>query len=450
MTRQRKIYVAKCATILSAIPILILANQNGPDPRKTGGPGDSICAEATCHVGLPVNGGPGSVDISFSNGLTYTPGQPQVWTVTVQDPGASVFGFQASARPASNVQSAQAGRFRALDSTTFILCEDGRIRTTSGNCNPAAPLEFIEHNLPRNNGTFQLEWTPPANDVGAIRVFIAGNAANGNGQNTGDNIYTNSFTLQPRQLNFESPAIRAQQPVLQAFSGTSGLSSGTWLEIYGTNFAPITREWGGADFNGNNAPTSLDGVRVSVNGRPAFVRFISPNQVNVQAPDDAATGPVSVEVINPAGTSNAATVTKTRASPALLTTPLFNVGGRQYAAALHTDLATFVGRQGLIAGVNFRPVRPGETIIMYAVGCGATNPATPAGVIVTAVSPLSFPVQVTVGSTQAQANAFLSPPFIGLCRFDITVPNVPDGDVALDVTVDGTPTGQSLFTTVQR
>ncbi len=450
MTRDRRILYGKIAAIFSAVPMIIIGNNNGPDPRSTGAPGDQTCSRTDCHVGTPINDGRGSVEITFPSGLTYTPGEAQVWRVTVTGAGQRAFGFQASARPASNSRSAQAGRFRATDASTFVLCEDGRLRPNAGNCNPAAPLEFIEHSFPGDAGTFQFEWTPPAADIGPVNVYIAGNAANANGMNTGDRIYTNEYVLQPRQLTFDRPAIRAQQPVLQAFSGMPGLSSGTWLEIYGTGFAPVSQEWGGADFNGNTAPTSLRGVRVNVNGRPAFVRFISPTQVNVQAPDDAATGPVQIEVVNPAGTSTAVSLTKTRASPALLTTPAFNVNGTQYVAALHTDFVTFVGRPSLIAGVPFRPAAPGGTIIVFAVGCGATNPASPAGQFFPDARALAAPFQVTFGTTVASAQAVLAAQAIGLCQFNVTVPNVPDGDIRIDATVDGVATGQTLFTTVQR
>jgi uncharacterized protein (TIGR03437 family) len=230
----------------------------------------------------------------------------------------------------------------------------------------------------------------------------------------------------------------------------AGLSAGTWVEIYGTNLSSATREWAGSDFQENRAPTQLEGVRVNINGRAAFVRYVSPTQVNVQAPDDDSVGPVNVEVINSNGTSNAVSVQKTRVSPALLTTPLFNVGGRQYLAALHSDNRTFVGRENLIQGVAFRPAKPGDIIIVYAVGCGPTNPATPAGQFFNDARALSSPFQIRFGETVAQAVGNLAAGAVGLCQFNATVPNVADGDIRIDATVDGTATGQTLFTTVQR
>ena len=70
-----------------------------------------------------------------------------------------------------------------------------------------------------------------------------------------------------------TPAISANGVVsASAFGGfTSGFTLGSWIEIYGSNLAADTRPWAGSDFNGINAPTSLDGTRVTV-GRTSRVR----------------------------------------------------------------------------------------------------------------------------------------------------------------------------------
>ena len=377
-------------------------------------------------------------------------------TVTVSDSTARVFGFQFTARQkgSDDYKSGAAGSLAPLDASTFVLCDDGSERDGLPGkvCKAQFPVEFIEHHLqPSTTGVFTFDWTPPATDVGIVRFYAAGNAANGNGQPTGDKIYTTMLELTPAEAAApQKPAIRAAQPVLQAFSGAPGLSAGTWLEIYGTNLSTTTREWAGSDFQGNQAPTQLEDVKVNINNKAAFVRYISPTQINVQAPDDDSTGPVRVEVVNANGTSDPAIVTKSKVSPALLTTPSFNVGGKQYLAALFPDFVTFVGRSGLIAGVPFRPAKPGETIIVFAVGCGATTPASPAGQFFSDARPLASPVQVQFGGTVAAASAFLAANSVGLCQFNVTVPDVADGDIRFDATVDGAATGQTLFTTIQR
>ena len=75
------------------------------------------------------------------------------------------------------------------------------------------------------------------------------------------------------------------------------IQPGGWVSIYGTNLAAGTAVWSG-DF-----PTSLGGTSVTINGKPAYLSFVSPGQINLQAPDDTATGVVPVVVTTSAGTA---------------------------------------------------------------------------------------------------------------------------------------------------
>lgn len=445
IARNQRILIAKAACVLSVVPILVWAYSEGPPPRRTGAPGEDTCLTG-CHTGTALNGGGGRLEILFPDSPSgYTPGAKMRVQVRITDSAARVYGFQLSARLANG---SRAGTFSNVDASTQVLCEDGSNRPASGACAPGF-REYIEHTRPSSSNTFTVEWTAPGAGSGAVTFYAAGNAANGNGTQSGDRIYTANAQLSEAAVAPTRPQIRSEQPVLQAFSGQPKLSSGTWLEIYGTNLSTTTREWAGSDFQGGRAPTELAGVRVNIHGKPAFVRYVSPTQVNVQAPDDDATGDVSIEVINQNGTSNAVTMQKTKVSPALLTTPAFNVGGKQYVAALHPDFRTFVGPANLIQGVPFRPARPGDTIIIFAVGCGPTNPPSAAGQFYSDARPLSLPVRVTFGETVANAQGFLAANAVGLCQFNVTVPNVGAGDVRIDASVDGVATGQTLFTTVQ-
>ena len=63
-------------------------------------------------------------------------------------------------------------------------------------------------------------------------------------------------------------------------------------------------------------PTTLDGVSVTMGGKPAYVYFISSGQLNVLAPD-LGSGPVPVTVTTPAGTTDQTTPTT---GPAVSTT----------------------------------------------------------------------------------------------------------------------------------
>ncbi|MEZ5355067.1 MAG: choice-of-anchor V domain-containing protein [Bryobacteraceae bacterium] len=443
MKQSNKILGIKVATIFSVIPILMMGHDSGADPGNTGAPGDQTCAQSGCHVGTATQGSGVSIDFG-SQGATYQPGVEQTWTITVNGAQTAGYGFQVSARLASDERNAQAGSFAAVDGTVQVICRDGVIKTATRSCRADAAIEYPTHTMPSRTGTFMLKWTPPATASGDVKVYVAGNAVNLNGQPSGDRIFTNSFTLTAAAgLQFKAPQTRSSQPLLQAFDNSGRLSGGTWIQVFGTDFAPVTRSWRGDEFSGAQAPTSLDGVRVNVNGKPAYVAFISPTQVNAQAPTDDSVGPVEVEVINPAGSSKI-TMTKTKVSPAMLEHPLWLSGSTKYVVALFPDFATFVGRTGLVQGVSTRPAKPGDTMIIYGVGCGA-----PGGEVIAGQRNITLPVEVRFGNTVATAQSFFAPGAVGLCQYNVTVPNLGAGDVAIELSVDGVATGQNLSTTIQ-
>lgn len=103
------------------------------------------------------------------------------------------------------------------------------------------------------------------------------------------------------------------------FGGFPSIAPGTWIEIYGVNLATNTRSrtWTGADFNGTQAPTSLGGTSVTVAGKPAFVYFVSPGQVNVQAPAGIPPGQYPVVVTTAGGSNTAYTVSVNATQPGL-------------------------------------------------------------------------------------------------------------------------------------
>src|SRR6185295_4725552 len=128
-------------------------------------------------------------------------------------------------------------------------------------------------------------------------------------------------------------------------------TSNSYLEIYGSNLAQTQRTWRGSDFNGSNAPTTLDGVSVTVNGKPAFIYFVSPSQININTPEDTATGTVNIQVKNSVGFSNTGTVQRTRVAPTMNTAGSFNIGGKQYVIAQTTDFKSFIGKPNMITGL---------------------------------------------------------------------------------------------------
>ena len=117
-----------------------------------------------------------------------------------------------------------------------------------------------------------------------------------------------------RSRENQAQASQAQAPsispggVVPLSSTVNIIQPGEWVSIYGNNLASGTVAWNG-DF-----PTSLGGTSVEINGKPRISMFVSPEQINLQAPDDTATGTVSVVVTTAAGTATS-TVTLSQFAP---------------------------------------------------------------------------------------------------------------------------------------
>lgn len=233
-----------------------------------------------------------------------------------------------------------------------------------------------------------------------------------------------------------------------AFGAAARIAPGTWMELYGSNFAASTLQWSGSDFVNGQAPTTLGGVRVTVAGQPAFVQLVSPGQINAQVPDGIGTGRVAIQVTNADGTSESFMAEAAERAPALLSPPAFLVSGRQYVAALHTDGA-FVGPANLIAGAAFRPAKAGDRILVYGVGFGVTTPAIAAGTVVTSANALPALAVQMAGRAVTVEYGGLAGNFVGLYQFNLVVPEGVSGDVALSVTVNGVALSQSLTVTVE-
>jgi uncharacterized protein (TIGR03437 family) len=260
-------------------------------------------------------------------------------------------------------------------------------------------------------------------------------------------------------LVLTAPNAAGNAPVIQsggvlsasAFGGSSSIAPGTWIEIYGSNLAGSTREWAGSDFSGSTAPRSLDGTSVTIAGQKAFIRYISPGQVNAQVPSNISPGPQQVTVSTNNGTSALYSITVNATQAGVLAPPLFMLGGKQYVAALHAD-GTFVLPPNAIAGVSSKQAQPGETILVYGIGFGSVTPDIAAGQSVGVANQLALPLQIQFGSTAASLSyAGLAPNFIGLYQFNVVVPNISDSDlVPFSVNLGGTPGSQTLCIAVKR
>jgi uncharacterized protein (TIGR03437 family) len=232
--------------------------------------------------------------------------------------------------------------------------------------------------------------------------------------------------------------------VVNGASFLPGIAPGTWITIQGANLSTTTRSWTGSDFSGSNLPTQLDGVSVTVNGKLAYLCFISPTQLNALSPGETAQGPVPVQVTTSQVTSNVVSAGESALSPALFT---FSQQGGKYAAAVRAD-GTYVAPPNLISGLPTVPASPGDIILLFGTGFGPTTPPSPIGQLINAAL-LANQVTVQIGGVAAntQFAGIVTP---GLYQFNVVVPNVPNGDNAVSIEISGSSTQPNVFLPVQR
>jgi uncharacterized protein (TIGR03437 family) len=252
------------------------------------------------------------------------------------------------------------------------------------------------------NGLYAATWQPT---TAASRMTITLAASSSQGlapaktQITGD-VNANSAPA-PSQviaglLNNFSPQVGA------------GLAPGTVTQAYGDNLATVSMATNTAPL-----PTSFNGVQVIVSGRPAGIYYVSKNQLTIQIPSEL---PVNkpAQIVLLAG--NAVTL------PQEIFLNQFAPGVLAFADG---TLVAQHGANPLQLVDATHPAKPGEVLVAYLVGMGATNPAVPSSVASPANPPAVVPggAQVTVGGQTALVSFVgLTPGFVGLYQLNFAVP----------------------------
>jgi uncharacterized protein (TIGR03437 family) len=201
------------------------------------------------------------------------------------------------------------------------------------------------------------------------------------------------------------------------------LAPGTVAALYGSGLASTA----GAPSQ-VPLPTTFQGTTVTIAGIDAPLFYVGGGQINLQIPAELpsyGTYPVVVTVNGAVGVPDTITI-----------------GDVSPGVAAYAD-GTLIAQHLNYTLVNAtNPAVPGETLIMYLAGLGATNPAVPTNGIAPSAEPLARPVDpvtVTVaGEPAATPYAGLTPGAIGLAQIDFTIPlDAKPGNLTVVVTQHG-------------
>ena len=324
-----------------------------------------------------------------------------------------------------------AGCFEALGDTLYVAGGNQVGNTTQLNTMDA-------YDAATNSWATGLPTMPHA-VVGAGSATVNGRLYCFGGSNEGDPEVGTVFNYV--QIYQPPPAIDLGG-VVPVFSSATTIEPGSWVSIYGTNLAAGTTVWNG-DF-----PTMLGGTSVTINNKPAYIWYVSPTQINVQAPDDTTLGPVPV-IVNVSGSTASATVTLGAYGPS------FSLLSNKYPAAVVATAAPgnsgagydYIGPVGAFSFPT-RPVKAGETVLLYGVGFGPTTTPVPAGKLFSGAAQSVTTPQITIGGVNALVQ-FAGIVEAGLFQFNVVVPSLPSGDQPLVAMINGVTTPGNVYLTLQ-
>ena len=234
--------------------------------------------------------------------------------------------------------------------------------------------------------------------------------------------------------------------VAPIYSAVPTIQPGEWVSIYGTNLASTTATWNG-DF-----PTFLAGTRVTIDGKLAYLWYVSPTQINLQVPEDTFTGAVPV-VVTTSVASATSNVTLAQFAPSFLLLDSKHVTGiilrSDGSGADGGGAYDIIGPTGSSLGYPTVAAKAGDSIELYGVGFGPTTPAVTPGQAFIGAAQTNNTVSLTIN------NVTLYPPFVGLSeaglyQINLTVPSgLGTGDVSLQATVAGVTTQTGVVISLQ-
>lgn len=236
----------------------------------------------------------------------------------------------------------------------------------------------------------------------------------------------------------QAPAYTASS-IVNSASLQPGLAPNTIATIFGSDLAYTSRAIEPADLQGGALPTVLmgTGVRVTVNGVLATPYFVSPKQINFLIPANLLSGPAEIQVSLDGRAGPVVRLQLNEAAPAL-----FQLD-RQTVIATRAN-GSLLTRES--------PALPGEIIVLYGTGFGATRPRPQYRQIPTTAAALEKKAefQVLLGSVRVPEENILyvglTPGNAGLYQINLRLPPLNESFPEISVGYPGqmSPTGVRL------
>lgn len=164
---------------------------------STGAPGENTCARSTCHAGSNINSGTGLLAVDFGSEV-YEPNEVYNITVSLQQAEIHRFGYQLLALNSNNESAG-----------TFLITDSLRTQTQAGT-GAYEGRNYITYKYagtgPYSNGVgeWSFQWKAPAVYEGDITFYAAAVAANNDGTDAGDSVYTKQLTVQASATGIQS------------------------------------------------------------------------------------------------------------------------------------------------------------------------------------------------------------------------------------------------------
>ncbi len=297
------------------------------------------------------------------------------------------------------------------------LITNGQIVITFSNGDPPLALTLVDSSKALYSGT----WTPRR---AASQVSISARAT------------APGYIAATAQI--AGGVVPNAAPVLAA-NGTGdifnpivggGLGPGNIVQIYGTGLAAQA-----ASPSVLPLPTAVSGTSVLIGGVKSALYYVSPTQINAQIPFELAPNRQYQVIVN--------------ANGALTTPQPIQLNAGAPAVLAFTSGAVVAQHQDGTLISETAPAAPGEFIVIYLTGLGATTVDVPTGQP-SPTNPLAFVVDTPVlnlgGTTIQPLFAGLTPGLVGLYQINFEVPkDLPDGNYDLSISQSGAVSNSTLL-----